>query len=783
MKITFTDWMILLRLRFLPVICCLLSIFLSIQLNAQTESRADRIIRYSKKVDDTNVEKARKLLFDLLGKEPLTKKELVSVYIELSSLETKTGNLKQALHYALIALKEAEKNENYSGVGDATFQIGMIYKNLNLSLKAAHYYKQSEANYKLAGEQKKAIRSRTYLAHVYTDYGRDKKNHYFIRRAQRIYNAILQEAIRNKDSRVEQVSDNNLANLFLVKFTIDNDPRWLDECRKYSRRTMNTALLNNDSLSYTIALSNYGEAFSLENEVDSAAYHMGKANRLYLKLGASYYYFYNAKLLAKLYLKTGHLDWAEKQLNTYKQVIDKYQEFIEYKDYYALKAALESALGNNKEAYELRLKYSEIMEQIREDESARELVRLQFLYDIDKKNQEIEILNKNEKLQRINAQNQQWIRNLLIGGLVLLVAMLIFGYLRYREKTQLNKLIIQKNKELQRLSIVASNTSNAISVSNPSGDLIWINHGFLKLYGWNSMDDLLKYNGNSIFNHCGLTRAEINQYIEEIQETRSSVVFQAFKEQKSGEQKFIQTTLTPVFDLDGLLEQLVFIDTDITELLEAREIAIREKRKAENALKTQELFLANVSHEIRTPMNGIIGLTRQLNEELSSDKHKEITRAIHISAENLLHVVNDLLDVSKIRAGKMSIENSGFSLKALFDDFRQSISYRLEEKGLKFITGMDAEIEDRVLGDPIRLNQVLLNLVGNAIKFTMTGSVSLELRLISKNEDEEQVEFEIKDTGIGIPYSKKDLVFEYFTQLEDHRTLNRFRNRFGIGDF
>jgi CheY-like chemotaxis protein/two-component sensor histidine kinase len=143
--------------------------------------------------------------------------------------------------------------------------------------------------------------------------------------------------------------------------------------------------------------------------------------------------------------------------------------------------------------------------------------------------------------------------------------------------------------------------------------------------------------------------------------------------------------------------------------------------------------------------------------------------------------VNDLLDVSKIRAGKMSFEYVRFSLADLLSNFVSSIAYRAEEKGLQFHLNLDDKLPDYVIGDPVRLNQILLNIVGNSIKFTIDGSITLKVDSVQHKNGLERIYFEVKDTGIGIPLQKQDFVFENFTQLEDHRTRTTSGTGLGLG--
>lgn len=701
--------------------------------------------------------------------------------MDLSAAQVQSGDCKSAVNTAYQALDLAEKSGNYIRIGEAQYTIGWIFKELNILLKARNHFESAMNAYKKGNDLSNFLKSKSFVGHCLTDYGLEKKSVWYLDEAKKVYQSILLEARTKKLNRFILKSNNNLSNLYLFYFQVRKKDSDLAVSRNYALKCINGSLSLNDSMSYAVGLANYGEAYGLEGQIDSLKKYMDFARVIYVKQSAPDYIYANCQILISSYLAHGRLGEAEKLLKEYEVYIKRFQSLSEYKYFFEFYSQLENLKGNYKAAYEYRLMYNKEFEEFSNDENAKELVRLQFLYDLNKKNEEIAILNRNKRLQNDNNENQVVIRNLLIGSIALLAALLIFIYFRYKDRVSSNRLILSKNRELERLSIVASNTNNGITITNPNGTISWVNEGFVRLYGWNTAEDFFAQKGDSIYEIAGLTRAEISAFIDQAIESRESVVFQAFKELKNQEQKYIQTSLTPVFDEQGELKFLVYVDTDITDLLEARELAIREKRKAENALKTQELFLANVSHEIRTPMNGIIGLTRQLNDENLSKTQQEIANTLGVSANGLLHVVNDLLDVSKIRAGKMSFEYVRFSLSDLLTTFVSSISYRIEEKGLKFNLDINKNLPNYVIGDPVRLNQILLNIVGNSIKFTIEGSITLRVKSINNRNGMERIHFEVKDTGIGIPVQKQDFVFENFTQLEDHRTRTSSGTGLGLG--
>lgn len=194
------------------------------------------------------------------------------------------------------------------------------------------------------------------------------------------------------------------------------------------------------------------------------------------------------------------------------------------------------------------------------------------------------------------------------------------------------------------------------------------------------------------------------------------------------------------------------------------------KLKAEDATKSKADFLATMSHEIRTPLNGVIGLTHFLLEESPRKDQMEHLNALKFSAENLLTVVNDILDYSKIEEGKIEFEEIDFNLKDITKAIIQSLDYRAKEKGVNLVLNNDQDIPVKVLGDPTRLGQVVNNLLNNAIKFTEEGSVYLNTKVISKSNEYVKILFEVQDTGIGIPESKQKLIFERFTQSSSSTT-------------
>ena len=237
--------------------------------------------------------------------------------------------------------------------------------------------------------------------------------------------------------------------------------------------------------------------------------------------------------------------------------------------------------------------------------------------------------------------------------------------------------------------------------------------------------------------------------------------------------KHVRAALATRSDLRGTPVELQGIVLDLTDLKGAALDILRAKEVAESANRAKSEFLANMSHEIRTPMNGVLGMTELLLDTKLDSLQRDYAETIRDSGTSLLTVINDILDFSKVEAGKLELEKLDVDLRDTFEDVARLLSVQAHAKGLELTAQIDPKLPDLVRGDAGRIRQILLNLAGNAIKFTAKGEVALEIKVLETGEDGTTVRCEIRDTGIGIPADRLESLFAPFMQV-DTSTTRRF---------
>jgi len=352
----------------------------------------------------------------------------------------------------------------------------------------------------------------------------------------------------------------------------------------------------------------------------------------------------------------------------------------------------------------------------------------------------------------------------IIASIIFIIMLTIFNIYKRRlcEKS------LDQNESLLKTLINA--TPDIIYFKDANNKLLEANDSILHLlnaeginYKLKKVEELYKGSSLSLNNFISL-----NKYDKKAWESRS--IFRSEETmlyEKRGTNKIYDVIRIPLFNDDGTRRGLILLGRDITERKQIEDELQKSKEIAEVANATKNEFLANISHEIRTPLNAIVGFSELMAQLINDIKQKEYIETINTAGKNLLLLINDILDLSKIEARKLEINYTPVNPRAILEEIQKILKQKLSEKNLQLIIEVQEEFPTAMLLDEIRLRQILLNIVGNAAKFTESGHVKISMKKEDKNINDDNLinlVISVEDTGIGIPKNEQQRIFEAFTQ-------------------
>lgn len=253
---------------------------------------------------------------------------------------------------------------------------------------------------------------------------------------------------------------------------------------------------------------------------------------------------------------------------------------------------------------------------------------------------------------------------------------------------------------------------------------------------------------------------------DRLREEGKQSVYEVQLRRKDGTKMWALISGAPISDSDGNIVGSIGVHYDLTARKNLETDLAKAKHIAEHARLAERQFLANMSHEIRTPMNAVIGMTHLLYEANPTPTQKEYLDSLRFSADSLMGIINNVLDLSKIEAGELEFEEKSFNLEQLMKSLQRTFQFKVKDKAISVIMDFDPGIQNLVIGDPIRLNQILTNLLGNASKFTDRGTIGVRAKLVRSTKSKYLVEFRVHDTGIGIEKDKLEDIFQNFKQAD-----------------
>ena len=327
------------------------------------------------------------------------------------------------------------------------------------------------------------------------------------------------------------------------------------------------------------------------------------------------------------------------------------------------------------------------------------------------------------------------------------------------------------NQTLELLALVASKTDNAVIILDAEHRVEWVNDSFVRMTGYENFEVRTKTLIDVFFGED--LESDSCRALTSAFAAGHGVSQEILHQRKDGRTYWASLSITPAFSDDGNIHRWIGIASDATRRRHAQEALRRAKEEAELASRVKSEFLANMSHEIRTPMNAIIGMSELALETELGEEQREYLTTVLDSAESLLRLLNDILDLSKIEAQKLNLEAVEFHLAETLRDCLKPFAFQARQHGVRLDLHLPLDVPERLVGDSTRLRQIIANLTGNAVKFTSEGSITLAVAVTDISGGEATLLFSVKDTGVGIPEERLQHIFEAFTQA-DSSTNRRF---------
>ncbi|MCW3083526.1 MAG: multi-sensor signal transduction histidine kinase [Bacteroidetes bacterium] len=556
----------------------------------------------------------------------------------LALLENSKGNYLKALTGLKDALLIAEHTNNTKDIALCFLSIGDVYSTLRNVDKSIDNYEKAAALFEQINDDDGRIGTWNRIGNRNMDKGNVLNDTAYYLKAIAIYQKAkaLSETKGNKLRIINSYI--NLADAYIILGKKTSNKNYLFWSIDHSLHSLKLSREVKLPKSQGVSFINLGEAYENLKQDSKAIHYYELASAIYHQLEDHSWIMNIDQLLAKTYLALGNYSKATDYINEGISLAKEENLKVYLRDFYGLLSSNYLSQKDYAKAYDAQLLFNNYKDSIAAENTSLNMARLQTELELDKKDMEINFLNKNSDVQNEKIRVQTIQQNFLIAGILISLILLVIIYSRYREKNRVQLQII------------------------------------------------------------------------------------------------------------------------------------KAKETAEHAKETQEQFLANTSHEIRTPMNGIIGMTNHLKDTPLSSEQSEYISAINESANSLLVIINDLLDLSKINAGKMTFDKKAFKISDLFKNLIYSLQYRATEKNIRLISSIDEKISTILIGDSVRLNQILLNLTGNAIKFTEEGEVKIIAKLLKDDGKNTMIWFSVQDTGIGIQQNKLDTIFESFAQVNAKTT-------------
>ena len=718
------------------------------------------------------------------------------------SFEYQNVSIEQSIKYDKKAIEILEKQNKQKEISDVLNNIGLSYYSLSNYFKALDYFIKSLKIKEEIGDKQSIAKSLNNIGVVYKTFGNYSKAIEYLKRS-----LVIKEEI-NDQLGIAQT----LNNIGVIHKDMGNFRHSLE----YTRRALEIYEKLNNKNGIASAYNNIGIAFESLNDINFALEYYYKSLRIkeelndkkgigntYNNIGYIYqrkndfkkaieYYLMSLNIrkeindkfgiassldnIGEIYCKKGEYQKAINILNNSLKISQNKNLLDIQKRNYKHLSEVYSKLEDHKMSLDFYMKFVKIKDSIFNEKVNKQISLLKVEYDSEKKEKENIFLKKDIEIQQVKIRLYQIISVVLFLAVGIIV---FFIYRNYRIKKKAGQIIEKKNVKISDQKNLIEDTldkyqetkdrNKAILEALPDFMFIIDADGKFIDYHASSLEKLYlspeEFLGKTIYEVLPENIAE--QFTNAIKGISKANNLQTFDYELniSGESKKFEARIIKTKGGDFLS-----IVRDVTEMKKAETELKLSKEEAEEAFKAKSLVMASLSHEIRTPLSSIIGITSILEDTELTKEQKEYIGVIVTSGNNLIYLINNILDFSKLESGKIKIEKYEFNLQNLIDEVIKMLEIKAIDEDIEILAEIEKNIPQIVIGDKIRLNQVLINLINNALKFTKKGTVKVKVEKFDQDADSLRLKFSVIDTGEGISFEERDKLFRDFSQANDSIT-------------
>jgi len=649
------------------------------------------------------------------------------------------GDYDLAIQYYYMSLQHEQDNNNKEGIASSYMNLGNLFYRLENFDKSLEYATNSLRLYQKLEDDLGILKCYNNIGSIYSEL------EFYDNALSYAENALeLSRKIGNED--LESSSLNNLGKIYFGKSNYT-------ESLKYYEQALKLAAKNDDFWSQANTIRNLGGVYLEQGNLEKAKLYFEQAIVMTVEIQAN-------EMLADLYFDLSQV--------------------------FELKEDYKNSLVYHK-------KYTILKDSSFNDESRNKIAQTEVTYKLRYKDQLLEFARQKNEVSALKINNQRYFLYALSSFSLFVFSLFLIFYMRARANKKSAKILEITNRKISDQKILLEKTiselresqNKYIALTNSLQDglviiqdkkLLFANKPLANLLKYKTPEELLELSAEDVVVKEDLKRVVTN-YEKRIsgKKVTSNYEFSLLtKDKKQVEITFCAKTA----EIHGK-PAIIGTIKEVTNTKKYEEKLIEEKNRAESATKSKSYFLAGISHEVRNQMNSISGIAEELSETQLSTEQKEFVDIIKLSGSNILNIINEVLDLSKIEAGQIHLENKPFTIRRLVKEIVMMHSLVAKQLNLEMDYQIEESIPDDLVGDPIRLSQILINLVGNALKFTDKGSITIKVSALNQSKIKCALKFEIIDTGIGITKENQKKLFLPFSQTKD--ALVRKQDGTGLG--